>query len=116
MLGVNGPVCCGECDTDRPDLSEEFDQPTWVDASGKEWRLDEMTDNHLINAYRMVGRIASDYYRGPGPRGEMAQDAYEQELATVELAENELAHEIRRRGLREWAQTKGRWERRKIFA
>jgi hypothetical protein len=98
-LRVNGPVCCGECDTDKPDLSEEFDadQPTWMDRSGKEWRLVDMTDSHLQNAHRMMGRIVSALCLGPGPQGEMAQDYYEMEIAAAERAEDELAAEIHRR-------------------
>lgn len=86
----------------------------WETGDGKKIPVAEMSDDHVINAYRCLDRRCcrnhevSAFYLSPvfGPRGEMAQDAAEQEMMQIRGEQPEISGwlkafkaEIVRRGL-----------------
>jgi hypothetical protein len=83
----------------------------WICKDGTQVRIEEMTDAHLMNAIKLLERFyactVGGYMLGPEPRGEMAQDAFEQEFdALCEAGPEALApqydvlvEEAERRGL-----------------
>lgn len=83
----------------------------WKTKDGREIEISEMADSHLLNTYKMLRRkgfISPKTFRFyltcAGPNGEMAQDAFDQELDRVldsPVSEfiDLFEEEIRRRGL-----------------
>lgn len=64
----------------------------WIDATGKVWRIAEIGDSHLVHILEFLDDRAAalkeanvwrDYVNGPQPRGDMAQDAFEDEFMRV---------------------------------
>ena len=63
-------------------------QPKWKTRDGKCIAISDMSDSHLLNAFRMLQRMEQDYldmvkcqdHPVFGPRGDGAQMAFESEL------------------------------------
>lgn len=69
---------------------ERFKHRIWTCRDGTTIPLSNMSDQHLTNAYRMLRRkgFVSErtfwfYMRDKGPNGDMAQDAFQQEIEQV---------------------------------
>ena len=92
--------------------------PLWKTREGVEIRIEDMTDSHLANAIAMIERatpararhlVATVYMRGPGPSGDMAQMAFDEEVqmllspdvhpSCVSASYEHLVAEQKRRGI-----------------
>lgn len=56
----------------------------WVNKEGKRIKIKELENSHLMNIIKLIERnyikAIGFYLIGPGPRGEMAQDAFDREF------------------------------------
>lgn len=71
-------------------LVERFRNRIWTCQDGSTVAVNQMTDRHVLNSYRMlkrkgfVSRRTFEFYiTDQGPSGEMAQDAFRQEVDEV---------------------------------
>lgn len=71
-------------------LVRRFKKRIWTCQDGSTVSVDQMTDRHLLNSYHMLKRngFVSEksfrfYLTDPGPNGEMAQDAFREEVDYV---------------------------------
>jgi hypothetical protein len=84
---------------------------TWTTRDGTTVRITDMPDTHLMNTIRLIerghARAIGFYLLSPGPQGEMAKDAFDQEFDDLDeggpAAFNEkydpLTEEADKRGL-----------------
>jgi hypothetical protein len=68
-------------DTYPPDESED---DIWTTRDGREIKIADMDDEHLMNTIKMLERnhavVINEYLHAPVLNGEMAQDAFENEF------------------------------------
>lgn len=112
VLDENGEGSYQAIDEDFGNPEEEKEVPLWTMRDGQKIAVKDMSDHHLLTSAAMLKRrgfigmrALMSYLLGPGPNGEMAQDAFQAEMDEVfERPVNSFvdafADEIVRRGLK----------------
>jgi len=70
---------------------------TWTTREGETIPIEKLTDSHLMNCIRLLERLYARtiglYLIGPGPQGEMAQDAFDREFDALDEGGPETINE-----------------------
>ena len=66
----------------------KMNEKIWTTKEGKKIRISILEDRHLMNIIKLIerqyARTIGSYLVGPQPRGEMAQDAFDQEFDALD--------------------------------